>query len=215
MFNSAYLLKYQVNMNKSVQQKNPIEEFYIAAREYCKFIELAEEQNKLEFLSGVQKILTLIYLKASLLEKSDDVLEEEAEKFVQEEDWTHIQNAVAKRLGTIDKYIEVILPENSEPNNVETEGLSDCLADVYQDLKDFVLNYEIGNPDSLLAGLTNCMFEFDKYWGPRLLAILVNVHVAIYGFELMENDDLSENSDEGSNQNSNSDNWLINQRFNQ
>jgi len=202
-------------MNKSVQQKNPIEEFYIAAREYCKFIELAEEQNKLEFLSGVQKILTLIYLKASLLEKSDDVLEEEAEKFVQEEDWTHIQNAVAKRLGTIDKYIEVILPENSEPNNVETEGLSDCLADVYQDLKDFVLNYEIGNPDSLLAGLTNCMFEFDKYWGPRLLAILVNVHVAIYGFELMENDDLSENSDEGSNQNSNSDNWLINQRFNQ
>ncbi len=201
-------------MNKTNQTNNPIEEFYLASREYCRFTETTQQKTKLEFLSGSQKILSLIYLKASLLERFDEMLDEEVEKFVQEDDWTYIQNAVSSKIGSSEKYIEVILPDNQEPDNIETLGLSDCFADIYQDLKDFVLNYEIDNPDSVSAGLSNCLFAFDKYWGPKLLAILVNIHTIIYSNEAVIDEKMLY-IDELTKGKANTNDWLINKRFNQ
>jgi hypothetical protein len=202
-------------MNKTSQKNNQIDEFYLAAREFCRLAENTAENNKIDFLSNSQKILTLTYLKANLLNNPDGTGEGEAEKFVQEEDWSYIQNAVAAKIGSSDRFIEIIIPDNSEPNNVESESLSDCYADVYQDLKDFVVNYEFGNPDALLAALVDCILNFEKFWGPRLLAILVNTHCILFGNELMEDED--PNSDENSHSHNKSDtsNWLINERFNQ
>lgn len=202
-------------MNKTISGKNQVDDFYLAAREYCRFAETTQEKTKLEFLSGAQKLLSLVYLKASLLEKHDESLEEDAEKFVQEEDWSYIQNSVSNKIGSSDRFIDVVLANNADPDDLESENLSDCFADVYQDLKDFVLNYEIGNPDSLIAAIGNCSFNFEKYWGPRLLAILVNIHVSIYGYDTDEDEDFSENTGIQSNKKSGTDNWIINQRFNQ
>jgi len=202
-------------MNKSGQPINPIEEFYLAASGYCRLMESAQENNKLDFLSKSQKILTLIYLKSCLLDKAEEAQEEEVEKFVQEEDWSFIQNAVASRIGISDRFIEVILPENGDPNNTESENFSDCFADIYQDLKDFVLTYEFGNPDAIKASLSDCMINFDKIWGPKLLAILVNIHSIINGTTIIDEEDeqMGENYDSEVKQGTS--NWLINQRFNQ
>ncbi len=202
-------------MNKSSQQINPIEEFYLAASGYCRLTEGAQENNKIDFLSKSQKILTLIYLKSSLLDKSEEAQEGEVEKFVQEEDWAYIQNAVASRIGTSDRFIEVLLPENGDPNNIESENFSDCFADIYQDLKDFVLTYEFGNPDAIKVSLSDCMINFDKIWGPKLLAVLVNIHSIINGTTIIDEEDelMDENND--SEHKSSTSNWLINQRFNQ
>ncbi len=202
-------------MNKLGQKNNPINEFYLSAREYCRLVENTEEITKLDFLSKTQKILTLIYLKASMLGRPDETQEEEVEKFVQEEDWSLIQIAVANKIGKSDRFIEVILPENGDPNNLESESLSDCLADVYQDLKDFVSIYEFEVPDALLASLYVCISNFEKIWGPRLLAILINIHSIINGTETIEDENLAANENYDSMNKSDTSNWLINQRFDQ
>jgi hypothetical protein len=201
-------------MNQFDQEKKSIDEFYISAREYCRIVEQINEKSKIEFISDAQKILTLIYLKASLLSKSNDLIEENAEKFVYEEDWNRIKNSVSAILGASDNYIEVILPQNFDAQNIESELLSDCFADVYQDLKDFVSNYELGISEALIAALDDCIINYEQIWGPRLLAILVNLHCIINSDEI-EEDDPDELNKNDQLEKSDKSKWLINQRFNQ
>lgn len=201
-------------MSEFNQDKKSVDEFYIAAREYGRIVQMINEKSKMEFISDAQKILTLIYLKASLLSKSEEIIEENAEKFVTEEEWNSIQNGVSSILGASDKYVEVILPHNIESQHMESELLSDCFADVYQDLKDFVSNYEIDNFEALAAALDDCIINFEQIWGPRLLAILVNLHCIIHSGEI-EEDDLDDLEKIDQMNSSDKSNWIINQRFNQ
>jgi len=200
-------------MDKSDQKSSSIHELYISAREFCILSETAHEKSKFDFLSHAQKLLTLIYLKACLLQGSDQIQDGEAEKFVQEEDWSFIQNIIAGKIGSSDRFVEIFLPDNLEPNNIESESLSDCFADVYQDLKNFVSNYEIGNSDAVLVAMIDCLHNFENFWGPRLLSILVALHSIINTNRAIDDDDLDTIRDSETINKSNSNNWIINQRF--
>ncbi|MDF1548873.1 MAG: DUF5063 domain-containing protein [Bacteroidales bacterium] len=200
-------------MNSKNEQISPVLEFFITANEYCKLLEFSNHANKLSFISKIQKILSFVYLKASLLVKPDELEDGELEKFVQEEDWEYIKTSVAKILGSSDRYIEIILPENLDPENYENVSLSECFADIYQDLKEFVTTYEIGNQQSIQLALFECLLNFEKFWGPRLLSGLSYLHNLLYSSELYDEDELKDNDQ--NNQEIDTSNWLINQRFNE
>jgi hypothetical protein len=159
--------------------------------------------------SKAQKILSLVYLRASLIEKPSEIPDGEVEKFVQEEDWIYIKTNVSDLIGNADRFIDVVLPEELDPENHEEVRLSESFADIYQDLKDFVTSYEIGNEDGLQASLYECMFNYEKFWGQRLLAILSYLHNYLYNQELYEEDIDSDESQTDID----TTNWLINQRF--
>ncbi|NJO91859.1 MAG: DUF5063 domain-containing protein [Chloroflexia bacterium] len=109
-----------------------------------------------------KKILSLVYLRASLIEKPGGTFEGEVEKFVQEEDWIYIKNNVSDLMAGADRFIDVVLPEEMDPENHEEVRLSEGFADIYQDLKDFVTSYEIGNEEGLLASLSECIFNYEN-----------------------------------------------------
>jgi len=198
-------------MNTQNDRSNPILEFFLTANEYCKLLEYSTDLSKPDFISKAQKILSFVYLKASMLSKPDEMEDGELEKFVQEEDWIYIKNNIANLLGSTDRYIDIILPENLDPENYENVTLSECFADIYQDLKDFVTTYEIGNEDGIQAALFDCLINFEKFWGPRLLASLSYLHNLLYSNELYDEDEFD---DENTNRNDiDTSNWLINQRF--
>jgi hypothetical protein len=197
--------------NKSFESQ--IKEFYLVASEFCKLLENIQTFTKFDFLSNTQKLLNLLYLKASLVLKPKGNDEGEAEKFVEELDWMFIKDQVGSKLGLSDKYIELPLPENIVPDNIETISLSECFADIYQDLRDFSTNYEIGNDEAITASISECLDNFEKFWGIRALAILISIHHFIYGDEVA-NDNLIENNDDLSKNDSlDTSNWPINQRF--
>lgn len=188
--------------------KKSVDEFYLTASEYCKLVEYTSEINKIDFVSKTQKLLSFVYLKASLIDVPEGEFEGEAERFVQEEDWIFIKNNVTKLLGSSDRYIELILPEGVDPENYENIKISEGFADIYQDLKDFVTNYEIGNDDALKASLINCLFNYEKFWGQRLLGIMAYLHNYLYNKELYDDEEfLSTDND------SDTSDWLINKRF--
>jgi len=162
-------------------------------------------------LEKSQKLLGLLYLKASALPAEDDLSDAYVEKFVTEEDWHFIQNGVASKLGTNESFFEVFTPETLETDNQESVSLSECLTDIYQDAKDIVTLYRIGNEESLETGLFECKINFERYWGPRLLASLSVIHNLIYGNESLDDEDETNINTEQ--QTPNTDNWLINERF--
>ena len=66
-----------------VYSKNVIE-FVTVANEFCLLLETSSKITKLEFVETAQKLLPLLYLKASMLPTNENELDDEVEKFVTE-----------------------------------------------------------------------------------------------------------------------------------
>ena len=196
--------------------KNIIEEikdFLLASAEYCLILENTEEHSKTDFVSKLQKILPLIYLKVSLLSNYEDIIDSEIEKFVHEADWEYIRNKVVDKLGENEIFIDLYTPETYESTEVNSASLSECITDVYQDLKDFTTLVQIANEENIKAAIIELKYNFENFWGSRLIAALSVLHNLIYSDNL-ENDMQNSNfKEKNSLENIDTSNWIINQQF--
>ena len=192
--------------------KQNVEEFLLVANEYCVLLENISDYSKKDFLEKIQKILGLLYLKTSVLTVNENEADDYVEKFVQKEDWQFIQNTLARKLASLESFFDLSTPESLETGNEENISLSEALADIYQDTKDIVSLFQIGNEDSLVAGLFDCKLNFERYWGPRLLAVLSLIHNILYGTANLD-DEAQNLTGHPDNKTTNTDNWLINKKF--
>jgi hypothetical protein len=164
-----------------VYSRNVIE-FATVANEFCAFTESVNELTRKDFLGKIQKLLPLLYLKASLLPDSNaDDFDDTPEKFVTEEDYIFILKKLSNKLGEFDSYPEIFEPGTPLGEaNVEA-NISENVADIYQDLKDFILSYRIGTVEVMRAALWECRNNFEQYWGQKLVNGLRAVHQLVYG----------------------------------
>ena len=164
-------------------------EFVTVAAEYVIFAESASESTREDFLLKSQKLLPLLYLQSSLLPEMSTELDEMPEKFVQEEDWMAVQQGVAKNLGKFDLFTEVYEPITQQQEDAISVSLSECFADVFQDLADFIQTYRMGDTGMMNDALWYCKEHFEQYWGPRLLVLLNNIHNIMYADESWKESD--------------------------
>jgi len=155
-------------------------EFVTVANEYCNFLEKKGEVNARDFLEKIQKLLPLLYLKVSLLPEFEPGSDESPEKFVSELDYNLIQQKIAGMLGEHDDYEEIFDTNMQFSESALTESISEDLTDIYQDLKDFVNLYQIGNEDAMEAGLWECLNNFKNFWGQKLVNCLRAVHQLVF-----------------------------------
>jgi hypothetical protein len=164
-----------------VYSRNVIE-FATVANEFCVFVETVSEFARKDFLGKLQKLFPLLYLKASLLPQIEDQDEEETpEKFVTESDYLFILRKLSSRLGEFDSYTEIPEPGTQIGEITVEANISENVADIYQDLKDFILAYRIGTVDVMRAALWECRNNFEQYWGQKLVNGLRAVHLLVYG----------------------------------
>jgi hypothetical protein len=195
--------------NSPVYSKNVIE-FVTVANEYCKFMENTGKYTAPEFLGRIQKLLPLLYLKAALLPEITEEPEDMLEKFVSEMEYNQVQQQVIRLLGGKDDYQEVYKPGMQFSEGALTASISEDLADIYQDLKDFILLFRVGNEEVMESGLWECRNNFTQFWGQKLVNCLRAVHNLIYSEA--DWDDLDDKIDEGPERNRQQPDWL-NDRF--
>ena len=123
--------------------KNTVE-FVTVAAEYCGFLERTRDAKRGIFVDTALKILPLLYLKASMIPPCERIGEFDPEAFVTEEDYELIRMAVAEVLGSKDDYLEVFLPDMAYSDTPIKKCISEDLADIYQDLKDFISVFQLG-----------------------------------------------------------------------
>ena len=172
-----------------VYSKNVIE-FATVANEYCSFIEAVDQFQRKDFITRVQKLFPLLYLKTALLpepdiEMSDDV----PEKFVSEEDYNFILHKLEAKFGQFDAYHEVFDPSMQYSDVALEASISENITDVYQDLKDFILAYRIGTLEVMNDALLECRNNFEQYWGQRLVNGLRAIHNLVYGIADLDETD--------------------------
>jgi len=169
------------NLNP-VYSRNVIE-FVAVANEFCKYTEHASELKGDEMLKIMQRIMPLMYLKASLIPELIPFFEEGNEKFVTESDWVRIHEILREKFGTADDYLEVFDEKINETGEPITSSISENMADIYQDIKDFLILYQTGNVEVMNDAVWECRTNFETFWGQKLVNSMRAIHKFIYSGE--------------------------------
>jgi hypothetical protein len=165
-----------------VYSRNIIE-FTAIAAEFCKYAEHASELKGDEMLKILQRLLPLLYLKASLLPGMEPFFDDGNEKFVTEGDWNRMRESFRHLLGTADDYLEIFDEKFDVSEAPVISSISENMADIYQDLKDFLLLYQTGTGEVMNDAVWECRMNFENIWGQKLVNSMRAIHKFIYSAE--------------------------------
>jgi hypothetical protein len=196
------------NSSEPVYSRNVIE-FVAVANEFCKYAEHAQELKGDELLKILQRILPLMYLKASLLPQLEPFFEDGNEKFVTEGDWTIIHDSLREKFGTADDYMEIFDEKAKESEGAIVASVSENMADIYQDIKDFLLLYQTGTNEVMNDAIWECRLNFESFWGQKLVNSMRAIHSFIYSGEEIGQ---IEDDEEQNNEEKNTSDWFISRR---
>jgi len=175
------------NFEHPVYDKNTIE-FVTVANEFCILLEASAKITKMDFIDRSQKLLPLLYLKATLLPKVENEFEGEIEKFVGEGDWEYIRTAVLQKMGANDEYLEVFDDGMRDSDEPIVASVSENFADIYQDLKDFLTSYRIASVEIMNDALWDLNNNFYQYWGQSVVNSLRAIHYLLAHPDKLEDD---------------------------
>jgi hypothetical protein len=147
--------------------KNPhVIELLTVANEFCYFTEQIGNYQKEELLPVLQKILALLYLKGSLLPDFQYEDTESIERFVTEEEWELIHQSIKKVFADEDVFNYL-----NDEDDIQTTEISEQLADIYQDMKDFILLYKKNISNAQKAAIHEVIRLYKSNWGIKCLLL--------------------------------------------
>lgn len=117
-----------------------------------------------------------MYLKASLLPEIIEVFEEPLESFVREEDYTRVSFTISEIMGEEDVYLDVFMDEMKYSDRPISSTVSENIADIYQDVRNFVSVYQMELTDQMQNAINICTENFRTYWGQKLVNVLRPLH---------------------------------------
>ena len=167
--------------SQTIFEKNVIE-FVTVAAEFCAFLERAEHMKRKAFVDTSLKILPLLYLKASLLPKCETIGDEAPETYVTEEIYEILRINLAGLMGEKDDYLDVFVQDMVYSDQPIKKSVSEDLADIYQDIKDFIFVFQE---------------NFGLLWGQKLVNTLRALHDVKYN---QQNENDEEDNEEENNE---------------
>lgn len=181
-------------LKEIVYSKDSIE-FVTVAVQYCVFLENVniEDANEIELTDKLTKLLPLLYLKALLVPETDTVNEDDPEISVTEDEYHYIASTLNDVFLNNDTYLEVFLQDMKYSETPIAASISEDLADIYQDLKNFITIFERGITENMNDALYVCMENFKIYWGQKLVNVLRALHSLKYA---IGNDEFEDNSEQ-------------------
>ncbi|MDO5524366.1 MAG: DUF5063 domain-containing protein, partial [Bacteroidia bacterium] len=177
------------NINNQVYSP-PVIDFVTVCVEFCAILEGENAVSREEWISKMLKILPLMYIKASLLPETVEMNDEAAETFVKEEDYARVSASVSSIMGEEDVYLDVFVEDMKYSDRPVSAFVSENIADIYQDVRNFVSVYQYGMTEQMNDALLACRQNFQTYWGQKLVNVLRPLHSIFYNKE--DNDPLLE-----------------------
>lgn len=151
-------------------------EFVTVAAEFCAYLERAESLHRKDFVDTILKILPLLYIKASMLPEGEMMSDDEPESFVTEDDYEVLRYSLSSLMGNQDDYLEVFMQDMRYSDTPITRCISEDLADIYQDVKNFISVFQLGFDETMHDSLTLCRDNFSLYWGQTLVNTMRALH---------------------------------------
>lgn len=159
----------------TILQSKQVLEMLTIVNDFTLFIEKAGAYTREQILIYLQRVLPVIYLKASLLPDIRVTDYDAVEHYVTEEQWELIFNVIREKLGQEDIFYFIDLHEKTQHDALRG-SIAECITDIYQDLKDFLLLIQKPQLSFQENAVRECRFLFETRYGYKL----VNCHSAIH-----------------------------------
>lgn len=165
--------------SQTIFDKNVIE-FVTVSAEFCAFLERADSMKRNHFIDTSLKLLPLLYLKAAMLPPCETIGEESPENYVTEEIYEILRINLAGVMRDKDDYLDVFVQDMTYSDQPIKKSISEDLADIYQDIKDFIFVFQLGLNETMNDALAICQENFGMLWGQKLVNTLRALHDAKY-----------------------------------
>lgn len=175
--------------SQTIFDKNVIE-FVTVAAEFCAFLERAKRMKRSTFVDTSLKILPLLYLKASMLPKCETIGDEALETYVTEEIYEILRINLSGLMADKDDYLDVFVQDMVYSDQPIKKSISEDLADIYQDIKDFIFVFQLGLNETMNDSLAICQENFGTLWGQKLVNTLRALHDVKYNQEEEEEEEV-------------------------
>ena len=159
------------------------EDFVRTALEFCVLIEKHTQTGREFFINNMIKVLPLLYLKVSIIPKIEENYDSDLKTKVNEEMYNRVEESIGSLLGNDNLYLETFHPDIRLSDSPVAVKISEDLADIYQDLGNFIAVFKNGQRETMNDSLALCVQNFEKYWGQRLLNALRALHYIKYNDE--------------------------------
>jgi len=169
-------------MNEVIFSKQT-EDFVRTALEFCALVEKPAQSGREFFIDNMIKVLPLLYLKVSIIPPIEDNYESDLTTKVSEIMYNQVEEAVSQLLGADNFYLETFHPDIRLSDSPIAVKISEDLADIYQDLGNFIAVFKNGEKETMNDSLDLCVLNFKNYWGQHLLNALRALHYIKYSSE--------------------------------
>ncbi len=188
----VFLCGYSSNLGKIMEHHEEgirsakVLDFLTIANEYCLIVEECGKYPRDTLLGYMHRILPLLYLKGSLLPEIRPPDDDLYERFVTEEQWENCLKDLIKQMDNEDVFWFV--PHQHHHNSdsgrdkpePEKGRISEHLADIYQDMKDFVLLFQKPLSSSKEHAVASCTYLFYDNWGHKALTTATMIHALLF-----------------------------------
>lgn len=157
------------------------------AKSYCELCQSAIEYTKEDFTDRALDLLPRLYWNFFDLQAGIALGEMEYfSDYVDEDLYEEIRRAIAAVMGGADTFLETFEEDMKYSETPITASISECLADIFQPLFNFVSIVHDSEGSQLQEAFINCKEEFENYWSQTLcnaLKALNNVKYSLRGEE--------------------------------
>ena len=115
-----------------------------------------------------------------MLPNEERINDEDLEDFVSEDSYEILRINISDLLGDKDTYLDVFVEEMKYSDTPITKNISEDLADIYQDIKNFVCLFQVGINETMHDAIIECNEHFRLYWGQRTVNTLRALHDIAY-----------------------------------
>ncbi|MBR4782452.1 MAG: DUF5063 domain-containing protein [Bacteroidaceae bacterium] len=166
-------------MDKQIYSKEVID-FVKLAADYCLKLEHCNEATPRELVKAMLGTIPYIYIKANdLIDRvEDNGFSTDAQ--VTEDDYNFIRNGVYQVLGRYDEYLDVFVEDMKYSDKPILRTVSEDLADIYQDLRNFLATYRDGIDELMEAALYEVLESFRYDWGQKCVNVMRPLHEILY-----------------------------------
>lgn len=171
--------KYNNKKMNDIYSKEVVD-FVKVSADYCLKLENCRQVQPSDFVKSMLSVLPYIYIKATVLldRVCDNGLNTDAQ--VTEEDYNYIRLSVYDLLGQYDEYLDVFVEDMKYSDRPVLRTISEDLADIYQDLRDFLAVYREGIDEMSEAALYKVMDCFRQDWGQKCVNVMRPLHDTLY-----------------------------------
>ena len=146
------------------------------ANEFCLFLENIRDTKARDFIG--QSVVQLSGIYTTMLEAGETEADEDAlpDPTVSEQDWSALYQGIATQLGPWNEIIRPAEEDEFDRSEVVSHTISEDMADVYQELRDFTTVYARGMEEFMNGAAWNLRERFTEHWGKKLLRALSALH---------------------------------------